>query len=475
MNWIKRIRFILGAFWYRMFADQDFLLGVEYLLGVFFRVTGYKMDNWVAGMFPMLPAVYPSDMPYVIYLDVSSLHKEWYSWQQFVNQDVQLHEVTPEEGDSYWEVGGPDDEDYLATEGAGKGWVVDIVEPVPEPSYMMNHLYKWTLTLTNGPDFKFAGNQILFYKDPTLLNLPSVKVTTKDGELKVYWKLICTIDKTVNYYSAVSGFMSPELNDCADVVWDIHQNGATYYNAKKLLAAVTDGVVCDEDGAINERWEEQGWTFLRVEDKIYGSKETCNYNAGASVKKGDILFGSMKFYKGSENPDSASIPGIRVRTDAGELVAENTDKRVVQVSVSGSTFNVLPLTGDVDTLVDYLNICIRNSMDPRCPSIKVEDPNETRRNNGIINPYKFVMQTLRKGRTCAVRLTATSVSKLEAAIQVLRKSTNLGGLITMYVKDSSETANVTVSGFTADAGMGVVAVDATVTVQGKAAEARILP
>ena len=85
------------------------------------------------------------------------------------------------------------------------------------------------------------------------------------------------------------------------------------------------------------------------------------------------------------------------------------------------------------------------------------------------------MQTLRRGRTCAVRLTATSVAKLEAAIQVLRKSTNLGGLITMYVKDTSDTANVTVSGFTADAGMGVVAVDATVTIQGQAAEARILP
>ena len=65
--------------------------------------------------------------------------------------------------------------------------------------------------------------------------------------------------------------------------------------------------------------------------------------------------------------------------------------------------------------------------------------------------------------------------ELEAAIQVLRKSTNLGGLITMYVKDTSDTANVTVSGFTADAGMGVVAVDATVTIQGQAAEARILP
>ena len=154
----------------------------------------------------------------------------------------------------------------------------------------------------------------------------------------------------------------------------------------------------------------------------------------------------MKFYKGSDSPTASEIPGIRVRTDVGELVAENANK--TSVNITGTTFNVLPLTGDLPTLVDYLNICIRNSYDPRCPYIQVP--------TGTVNPYEFVMKTLRRGRTCAVRLTATSVAKLEAAIQVLRKSTDLGGLLTMYVKDSTDTANVTLSGFTADAGMGVV-------------------
>ena len=473
MNWIKRIRFILGAFWYRMFSDQDFLLGVEYSLGIFFRTVGYTMDNWLAGMFPMLPAVYPATLPYVIYLDVASAHKEWYDWQEFVNGDVELTGVTVTEeigGTTvtridHYEVGSPTDPSYVGTDGQFKGWVVDIVEPVPEPTYMMNHLYKWTLTLTNGPDFKFAGNQILFYTDPTKWNLPAVKVTTASGELKVYWKLTCIVDQVSNDYPAVSGFMSPELNDCADVVWDIHQNGATYYNAKKLLAAAVDSVVCDKDGAINDLWSEQGWNFARVDDKIYASKYSCNFSAGDDVKKGSILFGDMKFYKGSEEVSAAEIPGIRVMTDAGELVAENSNH--TSVPVNGTDHNILPLTGAAHVLGNYVGISVCNSQDPHCPYIQVPA--------GTINPYKFVMQTLRKGRTCAVRLTAKSVAKLEAAIQVLRKSTNLGGLITMYVKDASDTANVTVSGFTADAGMGVVAVDATITIQVQAAEARILP
>jgi len=464
MNWIKRIRWILGPFWYRIFEDQDFLLGVEYLLGAFFKFTGYTFDNWFAGMFPMLPAVYQNDMPYVILLDVSTLHREWYTWEDFVEGTVKGHKVQPSDTD--YTLGSPTDEDYVSTADLmGKGWVVDIVKPVPDPSYMMNHLYKWSLTLTNGPDFKVVGNQILFYTNPEDLKLPAIKVTDSAGNLKIYWKLICIQTKDVNDYPAVSGFTSPELNDCADIVWDIHQNGATYYNAKKLLAAATENVVCDADGAISEKWSEQGWNFVRIDDKIYGSKSACNFNAGADVKKGTILFGDMKFYKGSENPTTDEIPGIRVRTDAGELVAENTNK--TSVNITGTTHNVLPLTGDLPTLVDYLNLCIRNSYDPRCPYIQVP--------SGTVNPYKFVMQTLRRGRTCAVRLTTVSLSKLEAAVQVLRKSASLGGLITLYVKDSTDTANVTVSGFTADAGMGVVAVDATVTIQGQVAEARILP
>ena len=457
MNWIRRIRALLGAFWYRMFDDQDFLLGVEFLHGLFYKLGGYSFANWFSGMFPMFPVVYPNDMPFVVLLDADSVHREWYTWMDFVNGVAK---------------GTPQDLSYLATDADGRGWVVDIVNQVPEPDYMMNHLYQWTLTLKNGPDFKFSDSHILFYQDPASLGLPSVKVTDTRGNLKVYWKLICIRYKETNDYTAVSGFMSPELNSCANIVWDIHQNGATYYNTKKLLGAVTSNVICDEDGAISDSWSEQGWNLVRIGDRIYSSKSACNFSAGADVKKGDILFGDMKFYKGSQKPSASEIPGIRVRTDAGELVAENTVKNLVHVT--GTTHNILPLTGDLPTLVNYLNICLKNSYDPRCPYIDVKS-NDDDVPEGQINPYDFVMRQLRRGRTCAVRLTATSVAKLEAAIQVLRKSTNLGGLITMYVKDTSDTANVTVSGFTADAGMGVVAVDATVTIQGQAAEARILP
>lgn len=464
MNWVRRIRFLLGAFWYRIFDDQDFVLGVEFFLSVFYKCMGYRLDNWVAGMFPMLPTVYPDDMPFAVLLDLNSLHREWFTWKQFVNKDVTVA--------AGQHIGKPTDDDYVTLHSDGRGWVMDVVSNTQEPDYLVDHLYRGELALTNGADFIFSGNQILFFIDPTKLNIPSVKVTTANGELKVYLQLTGIVERVVNSYDAISGFMSPELNDCASVVWDIHQNGATYYNAKKLLAAVTDSVVCDAEGAINELWQEQGWNFARVNDKIYESKLPCNLHAGDDVKKGTVLFGTMKFYKGSEKPSASEIPGVRVRTDAGELVAENSTKDLV--NITGTTANVLPLTGDTPTLLKYLNICIQNSLNEKCPYIQVQS-DDSDMPAGKINPYDFVMRQLRRGRTCAVRLTAISLTKLEAAIQVLRKSTNLGGLLTLYVKDSTDTANVTLSGFAADAGMGVVAVDATVTIQGQAAEARILP
>lgn len=494
MNWIKRIRTLLGAFWYRLFDDRDFILGVEFLLGEFYKVMGYRLENWLAGMFPMLDTVYPVEMPFVIYLDTSSLHREWYSWRDFVNGDVTVNAGS--------HIGKPTDAEYISLHSADKGWVIDVVDPIPEPTYMMDHLSNWNLVLTNGADFKFAPGKILFYVDPTTLNIPSVKVTTEKGELKVYLKLIGIVASTANYYDAISGFMSPELNDCADIVWDIYMNGATYYNAKKLLSAVTNNVICDKDGAINDMWIEQGYVFVRVDDRIYGAKRPCNFRVGDNVKNGDILFGTMQFFKGSDQPSSFDIPGIRVRTDAGELVADN-DPNMSIIEIDDQ--KILPLSGEEAVVQKYEEICVERSKDPSCPYIEIPVT------GGKVNPYDFVMRVLRKGRTCAVRLTVESAAKLEAAINVLRKCTSLGGLLTIYVgapydqnatlevgyteiarttsSASNATStlplrntvvvypapNVTVTGFAADAGMGVVAEEVPIPIQIQQAEARLLP
>lgn len=471
--WIRRIRALLGAFWYRLYDDTDFIAGIEYIWSLYCKLTGYTLDNWIIGMTPAVKDVHQDDMPFIVYLDTSTLHKEWYSWKDFVNGTVTNGDVA--EGAS---------EGYAST-AITKGWVVDVAEPIPDPAYLMDHVYLYEKTLLNGPDFRYGNGQILFFVNPESLHFPSVKVTTADGSLKVYWKLYGMTQKQYADYTAISGFMSPSLNDCADIVWDIHQNGATYYNTKKLLASAVDGVVCDADGAINEAWTEQGWNFMRVEDKIYGSKYPPKFNAGDNVKKGDILFGDIVFYKGSDDPDASQIPGIRIRTEAGGLVASNENKAskrivittdgtaAVASAVPVSSINsltdyyILPLSGTEEQIQEYEKVCIQNTLYTKCPYVSVP--------SGTVNPYKWVTQVLRGGRGCAVRLTAKSLAKLDAAIECLRKSTCLSGLINVYVRDEADDDATVTVGFAADAGMGCVAVDATMTIQLQLAEARLLP
>lgn len=471
--WIKRIRALLGAFWYRLYGDEDFVGGIEYLWSLYCKLTGYTLDNWLIGMIPAVQEVQQDAMPFVVYLDTSTLHKEWYTWKDFVNGVVTNGDVAEGASESY---------DAMATT---KGWVVNVAEPIPEPAYLVDHIYKYEKTLMNGPDFRYGNGQILFFVHPETLHFPAVKVTTADGTLKVYWKIYGMSQKQYADYTAISGFMSPELNDCADVVWDIHQNGATYYNTKKLLASTVDAVVCDADGAINDAWTEQGWNFVRVDDKIYGSVYAPKFNAGDNVKKGDILFGDIVFYKGSDDPDASQIPGIRVRTDAGGMVAANenkTSQRIV-ITTDGipaiasdvpsadinvlTDYYILPLSGTEEQVEAYKEICLQNTMGTYCPYIQVPA--------GTVNPYKWVTQVLRGGRGCAVRLTAKSLQKLDAAIECLRKSTCLAGLVNIYVRDEADDDATVTVGFAADAGMGCVAVDATMTIQLQLAEARILP
>ena len=66
-----------------------------------------------------------------------------------------------------------------------------------------------------------------------------------------------------------------------------------------------------------------------------------NVKIGDKVKKGDVLFGSLKVYSGSDTPSSTDVPGIRIQTDAGSLVALNQTTEPYDVD----GILVLPLVG----------------------------------------------------------------------------------------------------------------------------------
>lgn len=468
MNWMTTFKRLLGRFWHDVFEDGEFLLGIEYLHSLYSKLVENQYLNWRNGMIARDLSVEQDQQPFLVYLECDTT-REWYPLEHIFDEGTAAS--------------------FAANTNDGTtGWLTDSLYPVPDPAYMLDHVYGYTKMLVAGLDYEVQDGRFLFHVDPATLwpapaagekdTRPIVKMLGADGLPKAYYKLFGYARKTVKVCDPVTGFESSWLNDCSDIVWDIHQNGVTYYNMKQLLAKVTDSVICEEDGTIDvydadkpepyTQWTEQGRHCISVNGTLYSSEFECNYTGAAEVHKGDILFGSLKVYSGSDAPDAAAVPGMRVQTDAGQLVALNADN-MEPYDVDG--LMVLPLVGATDDTLaveEYKERCADNSSNELCPYIQV--PPE-------VNPFLFVTQTLRRGRSVIVRLSSTQMERLAAALNTIRKSCCASGMVNIYVSapsDENDESTLRLSCFSADAGMMAVAVTETLTIKAECAEAEVI-
>lgn len=444
MKWLKQISIVLGKFWTSIFSDSDFILGVQKLYVLWGKIQEALYLNWRHGLTPSTTSVKQDSYPFAILIDVESIHPVHYSYADILNG-----------------VGALESEDA-----SKRCWVAKCRDIIPHPDMITSHVLGTGRTLFSGLDYRYYNKEFSFYVDPRTLGLPVIKMTEDDGTLKVYIRLFGRAVRRVNSYDAIVGFGAPSLNAHAAVCWDIHQNGATVYNTKQLLGGITGSVISTETGVIRHMWSERDYNFMLINDKVFGSKELPNFAHGSDVKAGDVLFGSLQMYTAQDTPSNAEVPGIQVQTDAGTLFAENSTKSVY----SEQDVRILPLTTNhvdgatSDTLEQYKRICIRNTKDPKCPVVDLPS---------TVNPYQFVMSTLRRGRSVCVRIIAKDIQKLGDAIKWLRKCTCSSGTVNVFVRAEGE-GSLTASGFTAYAGMTAIAVSATVKIKQACAEARIM-
>ena len=82
MNWLLSIKRLLGRFWADIFKDTDFLLGVEYLMSFYSKLTENQYLNWRNGMIAADLTVAQAGLPFVVLIDAASIVKEWYPWQR---------------------------------------------------------------------------------------------------------------------------------------------------------------------------------------------------------------------------------------------------------------------------------------------------------------------------------------------------------------------------------------------------------
>lgn len=409
MNWLATIKHLLGRFWHEIFEDSDFLLGIEYLLSSYSQLVDNQYLNWRNGLIAKDLTVEQDEQPFLVFLD-ADIVREWFTWDKMWDNGSAKSLIDQTSNDT-------------------RGWITYSKDPIPVPFYMVDHTAGYSNMLVQGLDYDVFNDKFRFYTDPSALGLPVVKITDKDGMPHAYYRLFGYQKKTVKICDPVTGFESSWLNDCSDIVWDIHQNGVTYFNLKQLLGKVTDSVICEEDGTVDDVWEEQGYHCVSVNGKAYVSKLETTLEANDVVHAGDVIFGSLQVYKGSDNPTAAQVPGIRVQTDAGELVALNQDD-VDSEEVDGMF--VLPLSGNQEVLDKYNAICAANMRNANCPNIQVPP---------TVNPYKFVTQTLRRGRSVTVSLAAAGLERLAAAINSIRKSCCASGMVNVYVTAESAEAD----------------------------------
>lgn len=441
MNWLLTLRRLLGRFWYDCFEDSHFLLGVEHLLSYYSQLVENQYLNWRNGMIAKDLTVEQDGQPFIVYLDTDVV-KEWKTWEHLWDANSAVAFV----------------EDIAPTT---TGWITYTKNPVPVPFYMVDHTIGYTKMLIKGMDYDVFQDKFLFYTDPSALGLQKVKITDKDGIPHEYFRMFGYPRKTVKICDPVTGFESSWLNDCSDIAWDIHQNGVTFYNMKQLLGKVTGSVICENAGTVEKVWTEQDYNCMSVDGWLYYSKAAANYEANDTVEVGDVLFGSLTVYKGSDNPTSTQVPGIRIQTDAGELVAVNSTEEAAEVD----GMFILPLDGPEDTVLKYQAICAANMKNANCPYIQVPPS---------VNPYKFVTQTLRRGRSVTIRLVAKGLERLSAALRTIRKSCCASGMVNVYVAAEADTGTLNTSVFSADAGMMAVAVTETLTIKEECAKAEVI-
>ena len=448
MNWLKQASYILGKFWTVVFQTSDMVDGIRHIISVCGKTCQERADRLLGREVANDKRLYRVNLPFVVYILKTRVERD---------------------GDTVSEVdciGHPaasvaailNGNANIGAVDAHGGWLAELRDPIPEPLFLSDHITSYSKTLFLHADYDMSDGNILFYADPATLGLPEVGFVDDKGMLRTYYKLYGWRRPEPARKDMVCAFESPSLNPYADIVWDIHQRGATHYNVKKLMGAVTDSVIAEEDGVVDHSWTEQDYNCITVNGKVYSSKLAPNILHGYNVKAGDVLFGTLRMYSGTDDIPQ-SIPGIRIMTDAGELVAPNETLAAVTVDA----VNTIPLSGGNDTLMAYRAKCVELAHDINCPDIDV--PAE-------LNPMTFIMQTLRRGRAVFVSLIAGDLEPLSAALECIRRNACAAGMITVHISAESDTVNVS-SSFTAEAGHGAVAVDATVTIQEMAAAAEI--
>lgn len=454
MNWTGKIKDLLGRFWSVAFKEQSLVKGVKSVHAVSGEILREHHDRWRAGLVADDDGLYADTMPFPVYLVASRVERNGNTAALVSGIEAPAASV----------------EDILNgkaeigdTVSLG-GWTMKLLTEVPEPDQLTDHVLDYDVAMFNGPDFEWFGSYVLFHVDPRSFGLPQVQQLDSDGNLCTCYKLFGRAPARGAVADMVAAFESPLLASPGGHAWDMHQNGATHYNTKQLLADVAGCVVCQEDGIVKRVWGEQNLLCMRVNDRAYTAVvgTQANYKAGDAVKKGDLLFGDMLMLAGRDIPEEgvekALVPGALVMTDAGRMQVRNEE---LAVSHTTDGMPLMPLNSSVNWTA-YAKRCGELEKSPIAGHIKLAEK---------FNPFTFLMKTLRRGRSLLISMTVSDVPKVSAALACLRRCAPASSLISVYLRADGDPVSVNIDSSSVIGGGGAVTEVASLNLLQMSAEA----
>lgn len=426
MNWITTIRGVLGKFWTWLFYDRDFILGVQNahaLIGIHeqAKVRNNLICQDIEDKTPIC-----GFLPRPLYIDDSTIDKAGYTMSEILDGDGS----------------------FIDRKTSGNEWTANTISPIGEPYMLTDHVVDYTTALFRGIDFECRDDELTFHMNPNALKLRTLKRTDADGTLRIYRVLWAWYREDDAEKDAVRGLVTPGAGKYAEEVWRIRHEGATKYNAKALLAKVSGSTISSVDGTVDDIWIEQDYRHMLVSGTVYSAPVSSSVNKakGDAVRVGDVLFGNLKFFSGFDDMSVSDVPGIRVTTDVGGLVARNQNA----VAVTG---NILPLSGSDDLVAAYNEEMTSRNNDLKCPKCTLPSS---------LNPLKYITHEVRRGRSCIAVLTADKLQDVDPALKALRDNTCASAIVDVVVMSTAEqTFDAMSLKATATVGNGAVAVSVT--------------
>ena len=491
MNISKFIKSFLGFFWTDFISDKSFSKGFIDLHSFILKKNTEKEKQDTGRLFASETAVHDASFPFVMYFLKETVVDADTGYAHHVREAYGIDKVLLQGCGLY-------EDDVNA------GFAVKSFSSTPEPWFITDHVIDYTKTLFNRADFILNNGQFIFYTDPSKLGFDEVSMLDSSGHVRVYYKAFGWSKPSYEGADAVDAFYSPRLRPYSNIVWEIHQKGATVANVKELLSHLTDSVIAETAGVVRAIWVEQGYTCVRVDDKVYVSRvkgTRCDVRTGQHVKAGTVLLGNLCLLHGNEvkaepryiSESSSTVTRITdtedativetedghiynapvtwecnciegqsvssgdelftpsesvldnstvisreelssmlIRTDAGDLAADNEYKKALSANIRSSAgvqtaINIMPLAGK--NIDEYVEQCKRDVADRNIPEVVVPS---------YLNPMMFILNKLRKAYEVLVCISGLRSSALSQCIDCIQKNMIASCILDVYVNVYNE-------------------------------------